>query len=427
MSPLVQRVINISLVLVSLFVAAEAASAAWYFVTSRQIFYTRPAAPPATLPALGVKTAVLHPLFGYVLQSGVEFKYQGHPLAANNHGFQSKLDYPHIPAADDFVVGVFGGSVASGLIYAEQFSPAIAERLSADPLLRGRRVVVLNLANAGYKQPEQVSVLGYYLSAGQKLDVVVNLDGVNELVSGFRNLERNIALAMPPIDVLGAMYSALDKGSSRSASAVAAAYHARRNEAELEAVGGCALAVCYTWHYFNAAWHANKRRASEAAALAAPDTTSSFKLYNDDNPNREPKSRMGELADLWERSSIVMDGMARSAGATYVHVLQPNQYLKTERKYAPEEEKVAFGLDSGGSYTQFPLETGYPLLVEKVDTLKRRGIAVFAATRIYDAEAAPIYVDACCHVNETGNRILGQFVADSISEALRAPSSALKQ
>lgn len=414
MKSLLQRILNVGLVVFSVLATAEIVSAAWFSLANRHFFYLRRAMPSASPTPLEVKTALLHPLFGYILQSGASFDYQGRTLNSNNHGFQSKFDYPYVPSGNDFVIGLLGGSVASGLGFSEQFTGVIKNRLEVTSALRGRHVVVMNLATAGYKQPEQISVLGYYLAAGQKFDAVVNLDGVNELVSGYRNLERNIALAMPPIDVLGAMYSALDKGSSRSASAVAAAYHAQQQATEMEAAEHCLLAICYAWHRFQADWHAGRRNAAEAAAVVNPDATSSFKLYSDDNPRRDTKARFHALADLWERSSVVLNGMAHAAGAAYVHVLQPDQYYRTERKYSADEEKIAFGMEAGGSYTKVPLETGYPLLVAKVAKLRQDGVAAFDATQIYDAEPGPIYVDSCCHVNENGNLILGRFVADSI-------------
>ena len=38
----------------------------------------------------------------------------------------------------------------------------------------------------------------------------------------------------------------------------------------------------------------------------------------------------------------------------------------------------------------------------------------FDATHIFEREAAPVYIDNCCHYTLVGYRILADFIADSI-------------
>ena len=64
------------------------------------------------------------------------------------------------------------------------------------PELRGR-VVVLNLAGGGFKQPQQVSVLMQMLLLGVPVAAVVNLDGYNELVFGSTNARDGVHPLLP--------------------------------------------------------------------------------------------------------------------------------------------------------------------------------------------------------------------------------------
>lgn len=73
------------------------------------------------------------------------------------------------------IVGLFGGSF-SKLCY---FSlKSVLDRHSAT---LGKNFIVINFATDGYKQPQQLMILNYLLALGAEFDVVINLDGFNEV------------------------------------------------------------------------------------------------------------------------------------------------------------------------------------------------------------------------------------------------------
>src|SRR5262249_60948064 len=82
-------------------------------------------------------------------------------------------------AADHVIVAVVGGSVAH--LFAEQGLPRLIERLSELDAYRGRTFVPLNLAVGGYKQPQAFMAIAYLLALGAEFDVVINLDGFNDV------------------------------------------------------------------------------------------------------------------------------------------------------------------------------------------------------------------------------------------------------
>lgn len=414
---LAMSVVSLAVIVAIAVAASEAGAALWYSVARGGFFYRRPPPPPPAPDVTAVSQSMAHPLFGYVLRPGAPFAYQGHALVANNHGFQSPLSYPYRPAPGEYVVGILGGSVAAGLAYAEAFTGTIARRLEALPALQGRKVVVLNLAIAGFKQPEQIAVLGYYLAAGQKLDAAVSIDGVNELVSGSRNLARDIDETMPPIDVLGPFYAMLEGRTPASASAITATYHARRRDGNRQAADQCRFALCYGWYTILAQWHEREARRGEADAMATSAETGRHLLIyprNERVPQQGPQA-FARLGDMWAASVRAMAGMAAASGVAFVDILQPDQYHRTAREYSPDEAKVAF---DATSYIKPPIEQGYPVLLDRLQRLAADGIPVVDATRVFDTEPNPIYIDSCCHVNERGNRILGEFVADAIARRL---------
>ena len=139
---------------------------------------TRPTAPNEALTS-GQSAAswsdAIHPYVGVVADPD-----------RNHAGLVSDLGFVAGPSAaalrqpdpDTTVVGIFGGS----------FAAAVAGHFFRDDSKIGdRKMVTANFAKGGYKQPQQLMILAYLLALGAQLDVVVNLDGFNEV-------------ALPPVE-----------------------------------------------------------------------------------------------------------------------------------------------------------------------------------------------------------------------------------
>ena len=116
----------------------------------------------------------------------------------NNYGVFSRYDYPYAPNdTETLAVGIFGGSVSQW--FALQGARPLIATLQASPGLRSRSILVLNFANGGYKQPQQLLFLNYLLAIGQRLDYVVNIDGFNEVAIAAVNVAGGISVAMPSV------------------------------------------------------------------------------------------------------------------------------------------------------------------------------------------------------------------------------------
>lgn len=130
-----------------------------------------------------LRSYVLHPYLGFVADddttTGPTAHSQGQ-LVRTDLGFFRRTDTVVPTTADPIRIGIFGGSVAFmfGMV-AEQ---VLARAVAASPEAASREVVVENFALPGHKQPQQLFTLLYLLLLGRRFDVVVNLDGFNELV-----------------------------------------------------------------------------------------------------------------------------------------------------------------------------------------------------------------------------------------------------
>ena len=62
-----------------------------------------------------------------------------------------------------------------------------------------KELISLCLSHEGYKQPQQLLVLSYFLSIGQQFDLVVNIDGFNEVTLSSLNNEHGLDISMPSV------------------------------------------------------------------------------------------------------------------------------------------------------------------------------------------------------------------------------------
>lgn len=405
-------------------IGIEAMSNVSYYAKRGKIFYLDVREnKPVQEGAYTAAEAVFHPYYSYIHRPG----RSGDGWTTNNLGFQilTKLaeaepgccDYPITKREGEVLVGVFGGSVAMGFSLAAQASAEFAEQLSRIPAWSGKRIRILNFAMPGFKQPQQLLTLAYYLSLGQHFDVVINIDGFNEVVTSQRNWAAGTEPSFPADTLWGEwgrqlekQALAFDKGSSDQylgayLRTVSANWQRRAEE--------CKFATCFAFR---------KVVADMAGARAAANQTEM-------RPVQEKKtlfptathSLLGKNFNIfdytttqWAASSQAMADLIRPTGAIYLHVIQPNQWWKKMGTYEPIAKdhiyKWVIGL----------VNEGYPRMVAKVPFLKEKGISVLDATAAFRGHGwHEVYVDDCCHYTDKGNSI----VALSISAAVEGIAS----
>jgi hypothetical protein len=147
----------------------------------------------------------------------------------------------------------------------------------------------------------------------------------------------------------------------------------------------------------------------------------------DDDPQRRlisivsPLQEAGEehfgadakLLSEWVRGSRLMEVLARSAGARYLHVLQPNQYA-SRRQFSDRERRIALNEES--PYREHAIAL-YPLLRKQGADLREGGVEFHDATDVFVGVPEIVYADDCCHFNQRGNDLLVDFVVDAVRAA----------
>jgi hypothetical protein len=283
-------------------------------------------------------------------------------------------------------------------------------------------VVVESYAHGGYKQPQQLMTLAWLLARGAAPDVVINLDGFNEVT--LPRLE-NLPEGVHPLYPRAWEYRTQGVSDPR--------FHRLLGEAAWLERRRAALAVRFSrpvvrrsvaWNFL---WRWLDRRAAGAAGranerLAAYRTGP--RRYAAHGPAYAAAGGGQVLADLvavWERSSLAMHDLAEGAGLRYYHFLQPNQYLPGSKPLTPEERRLA--IESDQRYRP-PVEDGYPALRAAGARLAARGVAFHDLTALFADERRTVYLDDCCHFNGLGNDLVAAAIAEAILADVRRGGAA---
>lgn len=126
------------------------------------------------------------------------------------------------------------------------------------------------------------------------------------------------------------------------------------------------------------------------------------------------------IAGIWTRASLLMAGESAAIGAGYLHALQPSQYVPDGKRLTDEEMQRAYLPDSGWLVA---VRNAYPLLLAEGARLSARGIDFLDLRPAFADVKETIYIDTCCHMNETGYGMLGERIGERIAMRLAALQS----
>lgn len=394
------------------FVAVELFSLAYFALTEGGLYYTSERSAPdlagvEVAPGEGVEQR-LHPYFGFV-------KIASPGQDINNHGFAAAPhDYPFGRQHEDQVlVGVFGGSVAAGFVRHGQ--ARLIERLQQHPAFQGKEIVLLSFAQGGYKQPQQLLTLSYYLATGQELDMVINLDGFNEVALSSRNDAFDMDISMPSSDHMMALVNLIDQ-STLSDERIAALARITAGKAQLERVSQrvANARLASSWFLWQQIFRIRSASvAQERVAfqdLPAAGREQSIMAIYSPSEDLSGDDLYRRIAGEWADASIMMHTLLAGRGIPYFHILQPNQY-DSNKPFSSEE--LAAVLTADHPYRS-GVELGYPWLLRQEQRLRQNGVGFHSALGIFDDVTGTLYIDDCCHFNVSGNQILADFIADVI-------------
>jgi len=432
-------VVAIVVVIAANLLVAEIAAGIYYRVTTGSFIWKRtvaassaPAAPAAEDP---VRTKmVLDPYFGDNTLAGVRFRglwtdefYKQRitgqdylpsyydKLSVNKYGLWSLHEYPYKPKDDEFVVGIFGGSVAFHfwLSTLDERSPTLKKFAAAT----GKKVVFLNFASGGRKQPQSMLELAYFMSLGQKFDFVLNIDGFNEVYDGWINVKTyGVDYSMPFAEFAYKIQNAFLERGVRGGEQASGSLIDSRDSWERRAATTRSALVYYLADLMHQRYVGKvvelETRLADRKALRYP-----VQLVPSETENFDEV--IPKIAALWFNSSVAMSRMTAPAGIPYLHVLQPNQYF-SKKVLSPEETE--WGVRAAPN-VPFPkiVPQAYEAFLSYRPQFAAQRVAFIDATPIFDSTTDTAFIDWCCHVNERGNGMVGRLIEPKMIEMLAQP------
>ena len=315
---------------------------------------------------------------------------------------------PRQRQGDTVVIGLLGGSVAVGV---QPYLQAALNRWFAANHL-SRRPVVLNWHSWGGSQPQGTMVAANTLLLGGAADLIVNLDGLNELGNSLGAFGSGVFPFFPK------HWNNQESLTGRELLLAGQLRVLRREQARLTAAqetspwrGSALFGLANRW-----------RQESNTAAiirlnhqLMAIESKYNLekhgpRIWLDSAGKMRPAA-----ARFWYRSSVILARLAELAGAEYYHFLQPNQYVPGSKPLSPEERELAW---SAGAPEKPLVEQGYPLLRAFNRDLQNQGIDYFDLTGIFADHSETLYKDTCCHLNARGNELLAAEMVRLLEPAL---------
>ncbi len=241
----------------------------------------------------------------------------------------------------------------------------LKEKLHAIPEYRDREIVIVRMAQSAYKQPQGLFALNYYMLLGGEFDIVINLDGLNELTMSLsQNYPLQVALDYPQGWNMrtGEIVPADESDIAMELTQI-------RGQRRKYALSG----VNSYWQWLPSQfllWHVRDERLREqlvtlqGRTLKVLQRVGVFIRCGPAPLAQDETAAWRSVFRVWKQASLQMHRICQASGILYFHAIQPNQYDPGSKPLTTSEVDL-MSPDSVGNQSQ-PFLTiipvGYPLL-----------------------------------------------------------------
>lgn len=357
----------------------------------------------------------LHPYIGWTYNPDVDpgTDVKGERIPVNRLGFVDNHDSIQKRSSDRILIGIFGGSLAQD--FNNNTSDLLIDLLQGQEPFAGKEIVVIRLAMAGFKQPQQMLLLSYLYSLGAEFDYVVNLDGFNEGVLPIAgNLDFHVNYSYP-FGWDKRLYDVVDPRQTDQTFKLLQLRSRRQTIAKNALNSKLRFTAIRNMVWKIQDW--NVRRSIDKLAMDSmqfrAEKGRGFATSGPENPSLKNGQLQQHILDLWKHSSLQMHHLCEGNGTIYLHLLQPNQYLPDSKPLNAAEKKIAI---AEGHEFQKQVEIIYPRMREQADWFNDHGVNFSDFTQIFFDVEETAYSDWCCHINELGNSLVAEAMAERLME-----------
>ena len=342
----------------------------------------------------------VHPYLGYTRESD--------PKDRLNFGFRRVLSPSG--SGEPIRIVVVGGSVAEDFyrytVRNAQWLPLLRtvpgfEQASFEHILLGLR---------GFKEPQQLQAVAYYLALGGKIDVLINIDGFNEVTLS-KILQETGTFAAYPFHWRAFTNSQPSPAQLLLIGEIEQRKKTRHGLASMAARLRFSVAASTVWHFADR--YLERGLESRRAELAQQDAQTESYFRSGPVEALEGQDVAVFMTAVWARSSRQIAALAKENHFRYYHFLQPNQYVPGSKKLSELELRERY--DAKSPIAEH-VRNGYPLLLTAGrDLVFEKGL-FRDLTPIFRDESDTVYSDKICHLNNLGNTLLAREIVATLKE-----------
>ena len=356
------------------------------------------------LPAHFSQLAI-HPYMGFAIQAPNRTDSDfGFTKAMPSEAFRKN--------SEQLSVLIVGGSVAMQLSNSPSGQSVLEKSLREkfSELNIDKKVLFFSAALPGFKQPQQLLSHAYLASLGAHFDLVINVDGFNEMtLAMLEGKPKGLHLAYPRgwDSLVGGQVTAVKLRS------IGRLLRVRdQQESTLELALSFPRSAVFGLYFANRVIDNESNATLLVAAIEHSKNKNSLTFeaggptFNHDTS----QNAYDYLANLWLNSSKQLALAVEANGGQYIQVFQPNQYLEGSKPLS-ELEKNKFYLPDeafGKIYGE-----ALPSFKTVIKELQLNSWFV-DSSMIYQNELATVYSDICCHFNDYGLELLADFIAAQV-------------
>lgn len=340
------------------------------------------------------KTIFPHPFFGFGTRENYnnDENFNNEPLFVN--------DINKINLDNKVKILILGGSVATHLSLNNSgdkynfknklldnkdiFEKTINSYFDTD------RFVVLNAAIGGGKQPQQLFKLYYLDLINFEFDIIINLDGFNELALPLsENYQINDHLIYP-----------------RNFSRLVATFNSNFdcvNDINKRTKRFLLFPILELYDLYKIRnCHFSLEGENKNTGTRFSDMTN-FK-------KRELEKSFKHVKKIWEKSSEKINDFSKLKKILYIHVIQPNQYLKDSKKLTNKELELLNYSKYGDLISQYYHSFNF----ENINIKNNLDLKY-----IFKNNNNEIYRDYCCHLNNYGMHLISKEIVKKFELELK--------
>lgn len=326
---------------------------------------------------------MLHPFYGYV---------RGWLRAPLN------VMPPRQRNKDAVIVALMGGSVAES-VAGELWNALFWHFLESGT---GPVPIFLDLGSGGYHQPQQGVVLANMMANGAQFDIVILLDGFNDIIFPYNQGHSGVQPTFPLHWSSLVSMATEQRAIAHRMRALRDEERSLRHDSESALQRSAVFRVIWRFRLADV-----ERRISAGHHELMAAATMEYGLERHGPRARYTEDYLRTVgARLWYDGSRLIAGLARWHGAEIFHFIQPNQHVPDSKPLSAEELAI-FGLPgTGDDPYSVMVPIGYGQMREYGQRLREQGVHFFDLSWIYQDSPESLYMDSCCHLNKRGNELL---------------------